>query len=93
MIFFFIIIGSFPKFPNITDGGENLLFRISDSKSRNSFYYHIQDLLGKYTPSFLQDRERISGQITPEGNTYQIYMWTERNTFYLDSPPPAGTKK
>ena len=86
-------VGNFRVDISTINGGDNLMFRVSDSKSRNSFYYHIQDLLGSYTPSFLQDRERVPEQIVPEGNTYQIYMWTERNTFYLDPQPPSDIKK
>jgi hypothetical protein len=68
------------------EGGRYLLFCVTDYKSRNSFYYHIQDLLGPITPTALLDRRRVLKTPDPESNTYQLYMWKERNIYYLNRP-------
>lgn len=47
------------------------MYMIQDTKSQNSFYGHIPRYLG------LLDKNRVFGQRTPEGKTYQTYIWFE----------------
>lgn len=79
-------VGNFRVDIFIVEGGRNLLFRVADSKSRSSFYYHIQGFLGDFSPPGMNSRERVLSVPEPESNTYQTYMWKERNIYYLDRP-------
>lgn len=79
-------VGNFRVDIFVVENGRYLLFRVADAKTRNSFYYHIQDFLGSWSPPPLNDRKRVLSIPEPESNTYQLYMWKERNIYYLERP-------
>jgi RHS repeat-associated protein len=50
----------------VDEKGQNLLFIASNTTGRTSEYYHLAS-----------DIQRKSGEITPEGDLYQKYLWSE----------------
>ena len=48
--------------------GDKVIFIVNDQKTRESFYYHLP---------WIDNVTRTPGQVTPEGNTYQTYLWIE----------------
>lgn len=48
--------------------GDKVVYFISDVKSRTSFYYHFPGV---------KNRDRVPGEIIPESNTNQGYLWIE----------------
>jgi RHS repeat-associated protein len=51
----------------------NLIFVVSDSKSKSSKWYHLASNI-----------KRNKKERTPEGNTYQKYIWTEHSSKLSD---------
>jgi len=59
-------VGSMTIDIHVDSKGENLLFVVSNTTGKKSAYYHLAT-----------DIERVPGQLTPQGNFNQIYLWKE----------------
>lgn len=59
-------IGNFTGDVFVSEDGKSLIFVITDNKDNRSEFYHMAS-----------SYDRVDGQITPGGNTWQKYIWTE----------------
>jgi hypothetical protein len=61
-------VGSFKLDIQMDEGGENVLFILSNTTGNKSAFYHLP---------FVHDTNRNPNQVTPGGNLNQVYIWQE----------------